>query len=352
MPLHFGRRLPTQHTHHRQLIERRDAIWRENRTTIMSPTISTTAAVVDAMLERSSVPVDVVVEWCRTDPHKAAIAMNNMAVSMLDRGLVREALATLEDAVILIGNASVQAELSSSSLVLLCEGSSSVAISITEEDIRLALDRTSRRATVYDKNHSTSTNATGLGVSVQSHPHPHLKVISSQSNPTRVYEALTSSVDCHSVKASFPMKIDPIDNERCTVDDVFFEASTVMYNYGVALDCMTDIPHDGGSVFFDTTTAYMQHAMFRRRAHHFYHSARALLYKIDQDNFLYAPIALASQMLLLRTVLTHNMLNASIQLHLTEEYEEYRLAMAALLYYVEFQHSFLPIQDQDVAAAA
>jgi hypothetical protein len=268
----------------------------------------------------------------RDEPHKAAIALNNAAVSLLARGLYQDAAVTLEDAVVLMGSAVVRAESPQATFA-----------SVTGQEIKGALDRVCLRTALYNDSTDAPSRLDSLGMH-----RPKLQVISSQLNPTRVYETLTSCTDAASVKVSFPITIDPIEFERCTVEEMNFESAIILYNYGIAYDCMAAACLDAATHRDDLAL----HSRLQNQAYHYYKCAGMVLYKIDQDVYENAPVAMTSPLLLLRTVMTHNLLNVAIQLNLQPEYAEYSYAMMILLHLVEAQHAFLPIEDHLVAAAA
>jgi hypothetical protein len=269
----------------------------------------------------------------RDEPHKAAIALNNAAVSLLARGLYQDAAVTLEDAVVLMGSAVVQAESPQATFA-----------SVTGQEIKGALDRVSLRTALYND----SAAAAHSRLDSPGMYRPKLQVISSQLNPTRVYETLTSCTDAASVKVSFPITIEPIEFERCTVDEMNFESGIILYNYGIAYDCLASACLEAATHRDDLAL----HSRLQNKAYHYYQCAGMVLHKIDQDVYENAPIAMTSPLLLLRTVMTHNLLNVAIQLNLQPEYAEFSYAMMILLHFVEAQHAFLPIEDHIVAVAA
>jgi hypothetical protein len=214
---------------------------------------------------------------------------------------------------------------------------------VTGLEIKGALDRVSLRTALYNDSTAAPNRMDSPGMH-----RPNLQVISSQLNPTRVYETLTSCTDAASVKVSFPITIDPIEFERCTVDEMNFESGIILYNYGIAYDCLASACLEAATQRDDLAL----HSRLQNKAYHYYQCAGMVLHKIDQDVYENAPVAMTSPLLLLRTVMAHNLLNVAIQLNLQPEYAEYSYAMMILLHLVEAQHAFLPIEDHLVAAAA
>jgi hypothetical protein len=276
----------------------------------------------------------------RSSSHKAAISLNNAAVSLLVRGRCSEALETFEDAVKVLDVASLQDSYPHSE-----------TSQLWSEQVRLTLERASKRTALcstipplcQNEASTTATTATERGL-------PTLKVISSQCNPARIYETLTSCVDTASLHVAFPMTIDPVDLETCTSEHVSFEIGVVLHNYGVAYDCVAAKLAVPQSLLSPEDVNFR--SMVQAKAFHLFQWSSALLAKLDLESHHIMPACLASQLLLLRTVLTHNLINDSIVLNLDFEYREYCLIMQSLLQLVEAQHLLLPINDHHIAAAA
>jgi hypothetical protein len=276
----------------------------------------------------------------RNSSHKAAISLNNTAVSLLVRGRCSEALETFEDAVKVLDVASLQDSFPHSE-----------TSQLWSEQVRLTLERASKRSALcctippLCQNEASTTAATtnerGL---------PTLKVISSLCNPARIYETLTSCVDTASLHVAFPMTIDPVDIESCTSEHVSFEIGVVLHNYGVAYDCVAAKLALPPLLLSPNDVNFC--SMVQAKAFHLFQWSSALLAKVDLESHHVMPACLASQLLLLRTVLTHNLINDSIVLNLDFEYREYCMIMQSLLQLVEAQHLLLPINDHHIAGAA
>jgi hypothetical protein len=265
----------------------------------------------------------------RDDQHKAAISLNNTAVSLLVRGFHKESIATWKDAVRIMRSATSRSNDTDN-------GISTVA----KDETSRALDQACKRAA-----HAMKVAPIGsFGVVPAS---TNLQIISSQHSPKHVYETLTSCKDCSSLQVAFLMTIDPVDFESCTSDDLTFEAAAILYNFGVAYSSLATEAED--SMTDDTRLFYELHA----RAHRIYLMASCLLSKFDRDIIgATAAHSMVCQLLLLRTILTHNLLNAAITMSLHSEYDEYSISMQYLLQLTEMRHRLLPFKDPKSAAAA
>jgi hypothetical protein len=263
----------------------------------------------------------------RDRSRKAAISLNNAAVSLLVRGYAREAAETFEDAIRLI----------------FASRKEEVTMASTEcawgESIQQALNRAHRRSALASK--SVVPNDTSQW--------PVLQVISSQSNPARVYDTLTACRDTASLRVSFPMTIDPIDCDSYSQDDVNFEAGIALYNYGVAHDCAI-----ASSVVANLDDAYLRETI-QAEAYRIYQWAYSTIATVDQNQCTRcksSSCCTTSRLLLLQTALFHNMIHASILLNLQAEYHVYCGSMANLLHTVERKQAAMPMLDNAIAAAA
>jgi hypothetical protein len=265
----------------------------------------------------------------RDDHHKAAISLNNTAVSLLARGFLKESIATWKDAVRIMRSATSGSD-----------GTEDGISTLVKNETRHALDRACKRA-------AYAMDVAPIGSFADVTASTNLQIISSQHSPKRVYEILTSCQDCSSLQVAFLMTIDPVDYESCTSDDLTFEAAAILYNFGVAYSSLATEAVD--SMSEDARFFYDVHA----RAHRIYLMAKCLLSKFDQDLVeANAAPSMVYQLLLLRTILTHNLLNASITMGLHLEYDEYSFSMQFLLQLTEMRHRLLPFEDQAIAAAA
>jgi hypothetical protein len=265
----------------------------------------------------------------RDDQHKAAIALNNTAVSLLVRGFHKESIATWKDAVRIMRSATS-----------ISDGTDDGISTFAKNETSRALDQACKRTA-----HAMKVVPVGSlgGVTAST----NLQMISSQHSPKRVYDTLTSCEDCSSLQVAFLVTIDPVDFESCTSDDLTFEAAVILYNFGVAYSSLATEAED--SLTHDARFFYDIHA----RAHHIYLMAERLLSKFDQDLVgANAAPSMEYQLLLLRTILTHNLLNASIAMSLHLEYDEYSISMHYLLQLIEMRHGLLPFEDPAIAAAA
>jgi hypothetical protein len=274
--------------------------------------------------------------------HVAAISLNNSAVSLLVHGECWDAMEILKDAIQFMEKAVVNRTKSHDEQQHEIEG---------DEDgpaiRRQALDRASRRTS------RLLTHSDGLQQQMHNEKWPSLEVLSSQSDPSRILRSLSSIADSVSLNIAFPVTIDPIDFESCTIDDVSWDSGVVLYNYGIALDCAA-VTGEGD---FDDGAEPAAPMGFPReliqvKAHNVFQNTYLVLFEIEQHCQGCMPICLASQIVLLRTMLTHNLINVSIKLNLASEYDYYCCIMQRLLLLVEAQQLLLPIDDRAVASAA
>jgi hypothetical protein len=254
--------------------------------------------------------------------HQAAVALNNAGVSLLLRGFCRDAMETIRDAI----------QIMKSVVAHGVEDGSSDGL-ISDLDIDRALRRKSQRCAYYNMpdtvgKYSEMTNW------------PVLYEISSQDAPTRVYGALASRNHVGSSYAAFPIKIDPIDSASSCTDDIAFQTGAMLYNLGVAHVCMAAV----GAWDHDASFQELMQAKARRT----FQRATSLLSKFESDT----RVPLVGRSLLLRMILMHGLLDLSIYLNSTVEYNEYTQAIHYLLRLTEFHHHLLPIGEDIVARAA
>jgi hypothetical protein len=267
--------------------------------------------------------------------HKAAIALNNTAVSLLVRGYSRHALEIFNDAMkvmrmVTVHNEEQQPD-STTSTTSDIEGSG--------EEVRLALDRASMRSARCIS-------------PCRSRNMPLLQVVSTHCNSSTIYEGLASCAQCVSFPVAFPMTIDPIDYEACAGDDVGLHAAVVLYNYGIAHDCIaatTVWSTDKSPTVPSNDGARLQHTI-QNKALRIYQLTMAVLSKVHADGD--SPSYMGSQSLLLQAFLTHNLIQVSIKLNLQFEYHEYCVAMERLVQLLDIQQLLLPAANGALAAAA
>jgi hypothetical protein len=247
--------------------------------------------------------------------HKAAIALNNNAVTLLVRGCHHEALATFKDSMKLIKSASR-------------DRTDPVSHS-TAEDIRLALHQ-ARKRTTRCKN-TTGPNASTNGLMLQ--------VVSSQCNTASIYAALSSSRG-DTLNVAYPLTIDPIDFEDSDDDDIDFQSCVILFNYGIAYNCLAVTSDDSVKT------------LLQEKSYHMFYMTSVVLSKLYQNVQADALTYAASRLLLLKTFLTHSLIQASIKLDSQFEYEEHCKTMEGLLRVMGVQQLILPLADHCLAAAA
>jgi hypothetical protein len=266
--------------------------------------------------------------------HKAAIALNNTAVSLLVRGYSRYALEIFNDAMRFMRMVTVHNEEQQQP-----DGSTTTSgIEGSSEEVRLALDRASKRSARCSS-------------SCRSRDVPLLQVVSTHCNSSSIYEGLTSCAQCVSFPVAFPMTIDPVDYEASAGDDVGLHAAVVLYNYGIAHDCLaaTVWPTDKSPTLPSTDGTRLQHTI-QNKALRIYQLTMAVLSKVHAEDD--SPSYVGSQSLLLQAFLTHNLMQVSIKLNLQFEYHEYCAAMERLVQLLDIQQLLLPVANGAVAAAA
>jgi hypothetical protein len=258
----------------------------------------------------------------RHEQHQAAIALNNIAVSLLARGFYRDALAILKDAIQLMRSTTQGAD---------------PPPCVSSRDIQDTLHQAYHRKAICEGSDC------GTKESESPNNSPKLHVISNQLDPARVYDILTLCTNSSELNVCFPMTIDLIDSEGCTSDDLAFEASVVLYNYGVVYECVAATTGD----CLDPAAMSV-----RARVHHIFQMVGVVLSKIEPDAWYGNLTSAAARILLLEIVLTHIRIDVAIKLDLQHEYNDCCLNMQYLLQMVEYQRRLLPLDDQAVAAAA
>lgn len=256
---------------------------------------------------------------------KAAIAINNNAVSLLGRGYFREALVTFKDSVQLMRSASLNVE---------GQAHHPAAEAISAEDLRSVLDRTWKRAAQCKDTACHAALEDG----------PDLQVVSSQHIPHTISPALTSYTHGCASYVAFPMTIDPIDFEDFDDNDVDFHSGAILYNYGIAHECLAEGSVHNGD---DSLKKLLQ-----GKTYCIFQMANALLSELSRKVGEATATSFPTKLLLLRILLTHALIQASAQLDLPLEYEEHSTNLQRLLYMMAFQESAIPMADHCVAAAA
>ena len=269
----------------------------------------------------------------RDRKHKAAIALNNTAVSLLSRGYYREALDTFKDSMQLIRSAANDRHKR-------CDADSQPSTEeISAEDIRSILDRTWKRAAQCRNTASQDDSAN----------RPFLQVVSSQGSPESIYVALTTDSRGHSPYVASPMTIDPIDFEDWDDNnEVNFQAGAIIYNYAIAYDCVAET----AAGYDDNDSPKMQ---LQENTYRLFHMANSLLETLSQrvDEEEATVTCFATRFVLLRTFVTHALIQAcSKRDNLQLEHQEHCENLEPLLYMMEFHQRMLWMADQHVAAAA
>jgi hypothetical protein len=260
----------------------------------------------------------------RGDHHTAAISLNNSAVLLLARGECWNAMETFRDAIYLMERAVVHRRDPNHD---------------DDENIRLALSLASERTSCcHERETITSTES--------QEQRPLLTVISSQSNPSTILRMLHSISDSMSLHVAFPITIDPVSSDCCSLNDVSFNSGIVLYNYGIALDYASVIPPE-----YPDIMDFPQELLLSK-AHTVFQNTYLVLFEIDRYCNGHMSICLATSILLLRTVLTHSLISVAIKLHLGPEYDNYCHIMERLLLLIETQQLLLPVDDRSVASAA
>jgi hypothetical protein len=363
------------------------------------------------MTDATSSRLSVVEPVARSAFHKGAIALNNAAVLLLLRGFATEACDTLEDAMQLMECAALDMHRSTGSNHSMTANKSSSA------QIQGALNRVCQRTSQCHKS-SPHSMGTAVSSSHRTSDWPTLQVVSSQCNPSRIYERLTSCMDSASLHVAFPMTIDPIDFEGslCKANDVYLEAAIMAYNYGIATFCQahqvtlsattTAVGQDSSeqsALDAQTTTSPMYASTVSQsplqtettlsarslpshttsqttdtiaapdlalKAHCVFQRVVGTLAQIrfeddavDSESMDTTPVTspldtatlltLSCQIVLVRLVLNHTLLNIAIALQWDTEYYTYSLAMHQLLRTIEdHQHYYCPLDDATAGAAA
>jgi hypothetical protein len=268
---------------------------------------------------------------------QSAIALNNAAVSLLVRGYFHEAAATLCDALKITRSAPHHRTCETNTT-----SNSPIETNTTRnEDIHQATARSDQRIALC------------TGAIATRHEQPRsaeliFRAISSQDNPAQALELITSHDHCPSAQVAFPMTIDHIESSEQMEDDLLFEAATILYNYGIALGCMgtaaeTSVPGKSGRTSLDG------------KAHRVFQITHMLLCKKHGGGERLNPtqyLAADGCFLLLRTVVLYSLVDVSINLHLHEQYDEYKRQLLHVLHAINVLQTLIPYQGHCTAAAA
>jgi tetratricopeptide (TPR) repeat protein len=258
--------------------------------------------------------------------NKAAIALNNAAVSLLSRGLYQDAVATFKEAIKFMRSVTVHAA---------TEDRNCAQAIASEEEIRRALDCALKRG--------LCVAVTEGGLTIDS---PIFHIISSQFNPTRVQHTLVVWAG-NTSHVEYPMTIDPIDFEDCDGDDAHFQSGVILYNYGIAYKCLATVTANAG-----TTIEASHQDIFQAKAHRIFRLTIALLAKFDENVRDNIRTYLDGRCLVLKIFLTHNLIQSSSQFNGRSEYYEHLQTMERLQELVEALRAVLPSADDIVARAA
>lgn len=268
--------------------------------------------------------------------HRAAISLNNTAVSFLASGNLAEALASFEDAVKIMDLAECQKAATPNES----------AWNECEREFRLALFRLNHRASKCTMISKVSSS-TCIPVCARTLC-PILQVISSQCSPARIYDTL---VTCANLDVSFPVVIDLLDD--CENMGSSFEAAVVLYNLGVTYDAAAaTMAASFHTVEYVTAPMILAKATMQTKAFDMFQWSSALLATLELESTRPHSPLLNSRLLLLQTAVTHSLINVSIASHRDSAYHGYCHVMSILLNLVGEQHNALPINEHHIAASA
>lgn len=264
---------------------------------------------------------------CRNDGgvhyhRKATIAVNNAAVGLLVSKSYQGAIETLNDAIKLMkcvedykhGNESL-------------------------ETVSLSLERAwGRIAVCGGRRDSCSPSPSSLLET--GHTQITFQAISSEYDPASIYDALTAGAKSSHTK--FPMTIDPSEYQECSVEwSNDFHTSVLLYNYGIACNC----------VAATATTASVKE-LFQQRAYQFFQLANSLLYKQFQhrDRNKSSTFFANDRLLQLKVFVTYNLIEACVLLSL--DCQEHTKNLDNVLLQIEARERAFPTETPNIAPAA
>jgi hypothetical protein len=254
---------------------------------------------------------------------KSAIALNNAAVGLLARGHAHAAVETLKDAIVLIKQYKSLAPHNDSS------SPRDVAL-----DARLLFDTACQRVAQCSQ-------------SIVRGPKLAIHVVSSEYNVGRVLDLLTARRRHGTVVPVFPMTIDselPVHWESVSQNNyhVNFEASVILYNYAIAIDCIAR--YNCQDAESRSSCTYLH-----GKAYHMCKRSRLLLSKAEHvnDSQIVGSLGLLNdgnlcRALLLQTLVTHGLLHLSMQCHAYSAYETHLIDMKRTWQCIELWQSLVP----------
>jgi hypothetical protein len=303
--------------------------------------------------------------------HKAAIATNNNGVTLLNRGYYRQALETFQDSMKLMKSARGHLE---SSQVRPSLQSSPAKNDLSVWDIETLVRRSWKRCAECSR-HNTATTTDDAHDILQQPPLPILYTISSQYSHECQSMAFAFCTFQSSLYVAFPMTIDPMDvydhdgaqNAHCrSTMEYQLESAVLLYNYGIAYDCLAVMAARSGSQRALET-------LLREKTSRIYNMADALVQMVarnvstscanDTDTTTTTGTALQCnhhnhqatllpRCLVIHAFVTYNLIQTCIQRNLPRLYRAHCRALDELLEYLAAHEQCLPTRDHCLAAAA
>lgn len=277
--------------------------------------------------------------------YKAAIALNNEAVNLLCCGFYQQALQTIKVAINLMMDIAERLNGAAASEV------------VSEADLHQRLERAWARVAACKEELSAA------------HPHPLgappedpiivWKVVSSEYNPAIIYAAV-ATVSTSNGNVKFPMTIHGIDSnsiERSDSDDgdladVDFHSSVILYNYGIAHECLAAVATLTTTTAADSLDGCIDQVVASQQLQLASYSIHRLACNLLYNQFLNGRESFFTigSRLQLETFLTCSLIQACVQLGVA--HQDHVKNLEEILILIDARERVLPTTEHNCARAA
>lgn len=283
-------------------------------------------------LTRTEKPFSVFVHPLWREYYRAAIALNNAAVNLLFCGFYQQGVETIQASIILMMD--------------IAECQDVVAASdVSEAGIRRRLEWAWERVAACME--QSAKNTPGAQQLTREGPIA-MKVVSSVYNPALIYAAHATYTNNSNVM--FPMTINCIDSNSWESDedgdhwaDIDFHSSVLLYNYGIAHDCLA------ATTTTDSSNGCNERMALQFKAYSINQLASALLCN-QFMNGSSADFFAIGGLLQLETFLTCNLIRICVQLDLA--HQDHVRNLEEILLLIGARERMLPTTEHDCARAA
>lgn len=263
------------------------------------------------------------------EQYKAAVALNNMAVSLLQRQCYQDALDTFKDAITLI-------QFSLRTLVGRRAGDGLNLFSVPGVLVDNVLQAAWHRYATSAMRPVLPALAGGAGDFA-------ILTVSSQQDPSGVQGAISEAMSRNGKNSVFCcINVDPVDFEECCIETIDLDSNLILYNFGIA-HCLLASKLEANTNFEGVLVQKLRQSGF----HLFRLSEAFLKERLSEPPFHFQ----GGTVLLISALFTRSMVELASHLNYMEVSEYYRVAYVALLVSIDAQQNLLPTNVRQAAAA-